>query len=82
VKFDDAPLSDEYRSFAGSLTLAGRFTTLVGSIDTILDNSSQKEWMMGANHAGERKRAKAKNTKKIIEAAIKRAQAKETKAKG
>jgi len=32
---------------------------------------------MGANHAGEKKRKKAKNTKKIIDKLIKKAEAKE-----
>lgn len=32
---------------------------------------------MGANHAGERKRKKAKNTRKIIDKLIKKAEAKE-----
>ena len=31
---------------------------------------------MGANHAGERKRKKLKNTKKILETQLKKAQAK------
>ncbi len=49
---------------------------IVRSSETIQQTPNFSEVEMGANHAGERKRQKLKNTKKIIRTQLKKAKAK------